>query len=388
MKTRYRLLCVATSLWSCSLMALPLPAKPPETLAPKNYISQVNSDRTITWRLWAPSAKAVEVVTGSTPDSYVSHPMQKDAQGIWHFTSTPQTPDLYEYFFNVDGFRTLDTGTAQAKPQRQINTSLILVPGSLLDERNVPHGEIHTLTWHSAVLNRERQLAVWVPPGAEKSRTPLPVLYYYHGFGDTALSAINQGRVPQIMDNLLAEKKINPMLVVIPDTETDIADAIPENFAPGERRKVFYPRNADAADKELIQEIMPKIAARYNVRSDAEGQALAGLSQGGYQALVSGMRHLDRFAWLGVFSGVTTATVPDAQVTARLANPEAINQQLKLFTLVVGDKDVTTGNDVKVLKAQLDKGGVKTDWHSYPQLGHEMGVWRPAYIDFVQKLFR
>lgn len=92
MKTRYRLLCVATSLWSCSLMALPLPVKPPETLAPKNYISQVNSDRTITWRLWAPSAKAVEVVTGSTPDSYVSHPMQKDAQGIWHLPARHRRP--------------------------------------------------------------------------------------------------------------------------------------------------------------------------------------------------------------------------------------------------------------------------------------------------------
>lgn len=381
-------LCCAAALWSSSLLAIPLPVRPPETLPPDNYISQVNDNSTITWRLWAPAAKAVEVVTGATPDRYVSHAMSKDERGIWSFTSEPMKPNLYEYFFNVDGFRSIDTGSAQVKPQRQVNTSLILVPGSLLDVRNVPHGEIHTLSWHSAVLNRERQLSVWVPPDAEKSAEPLPVLYFYHGFGDTGLSALIQGRIPQIMDNLLAEQKIVPMLVVIPDTETDIADAVPESFAPASRRETFYPRNAQAADKELMQEIIPLIAKRYNVRKEAEGQALAGLSQGGYQALVSGMRHLKQFAWLGIFSGVTTETVPDFRVTAQLNKATAINRQLKLFTLAIGEDDIITGRDMTGLKAQLDRNGVVTDWHSTPGLGHEMDLWRPAYIEFVQKLFR
>lgn len=388
MNIRGYALCCAAALWSGSLLAIPLPTKPPETLPPDNYISRVNEDSTITWRLWAPAAKAVEVVTGATPDRYVSHAMSKDEQGIWSFTSAPMKPSLYEYFFNVDGFRSIDTGSAQVKPQRQVNTSLILVPGSLLDVRNVPHGEIHTLSWHSDVLNRERQASVWVAPGAEKSAEPLPVLYFYHGFGDTGLSALIQGRIPQIMDNLLAEQKIVPMLVVIPDTETDIADAVPESFPPASRRETFYPRNAQAADKELMQEIIPLIAKRYNVRKEAEGQALAGLSQGGYQALVSGMRHLNQFAWLGVFSGVTTETVPDFRVTAQLKKAKAVNRQLKLFTLAMGEDDIITGRDMTGLKAQLDRNGVVTDWHSVPGLGHEMDLWRPAYIEFVQKLFR
>jgi len=388
MNIRCRVLCFAAALWSGSLLAIPLPARPPETLPPDNYISHVNDDNTITWRLWAPAAKAVDVVTGATPDRYVSHAMTKDEGGIWSFTSETMKPDLYEYFFNVDGFRSIDTGSGQVKPQRQANTSLILVPGSLLDVRSVPHGEIHTLSWHSTVLNRERQLSVWVPPGAEKSDEPLPVLYFYHGFGDSALSALVQGRIPQIMDNLLAEKKIVPMLVVMPDTETDIADAIPESFAPASRRETFYPRNALAADKELMQEIIPLIAERYHVRKEAEGQALAGLSQGGYQALIGGMRHLNQFAWLGVFSGVTTESVPDFRVAAQLKKPTAINRQLRLFTLVTGEEDKVTGRDMTGLKAQLDRSGVVTDWHSVPGVGHEMALWRPAYIEFVQKLFR
>lgn len=381
-------LALILGLYATGVFALPLPAKPPESMALRNVVSQVNDDNTITWRLWAPAAKAVEVVTGGTPESYVSHPMTKDANGVWSFTSEVMKPNLYEYFFNVDGFRTIDTGSGMPKPQRQVNTSLILVPGSLLDVRNVPHGEIHTLSYYSEALKRERQLHVWVPPGAEKRSAPLPVLYFYHGFGDTAWSALTQGRVPQIMDNLLAEKKIVPMLVVIPDTETDAEGIIPEDVPPAERRKAFYPRNALAADKELTQDIIPLIASRYAVKNDADSRALAGLSQGGYQTLVSGMRHLDSFAWLGIFSGVTTESVPDFRVTARLDKPEGINNQLHNFTMVAGEKDIVTGRDMVGLKAQLDRKGIRHDWQSYPGLGHEMDVWRPAYIDFVQKLFR
>lgn len=388
MNLRCCLLALGLALWSQAPLAIPLPQRPPDTLPPAQYISHVNANNTITWQLWAPSAKAVEVVTGPTPDRYVSHPMSKNDQGIWSFTSEPMQPSLYEYFFNVDGFRSIDTGNALAKPQRQVNTSLILVPGSLLDDRDVPHGEIHTLSWQSPSLKQTRRIAVWVPPGISADSPPLPVLYYYHGFGDSGLSALVQGRVPQIMDNLLAEGKIMPMLVVMPDTESDAADAIPETFAPVSRREVFYPRNALAIDKELMQEIMPLVAARYRIRSDANSQALAGLSQGGYQALVSGMRHLDKFAWLGIFSGVTTETVPDFRVAAQLKKPAVVNRRLKLLTLVSGEQDIITGRDMTGFKAQLDARGIRHTWHSYPSLGHEMDVWRPAYIDFVQQLFR
>ncbi|GAB7260776.1 hypothetical protein DZS_20620 [Dickeya ananatis] len=110
-------------------------------------------------------------------------------------------------FFNVDGFRSIDTGSAFPKPQRQVNTSMILVPGSVLDTRAVPHGELRTVTYHSASLKSERQIYVWTPPGYTGTGKPLPVLYFYHGFGDAGDSAVRQGRIPQIMDNLLAEKK-------------------------------------------------------------------------------------------------------------------------------------------------------------------------------------
>lgn len=365
-----------------------LPAPPPQDLPVSAWQTRVNADHSISWRLYAPQAKAVSVVTGATPDVYVSHPMQRDGRGIWSWTSAPLEPDLYEYFFNVDGLRTIDPSGAMPKPQRQVNTSLILVPGSVLDVRQVPHGELHLLTYHSQAIYAERQLWVWTPPGMEEMNAPLPVVYFWHGFGDSGLYAVVQGRIPQIMDNLLAEKKIVPMLVVMPDTEVDAPGVIPEEYIAAERRKVFYPRNADLVDRELVQDIMPLISQRYHVRQDAEGRALAGLSQGGYQVLVSGMRHLDQFSWLGSFSGVTTETVPDPAVSAQLAQPQQVNQQLKNFTLAIGERDRITGADIAGLKKQLEQQGIRFDYDAYPQRGHEMAVWRPAWIKFVQKLFR
>ncbi|CAH6711802.1 esterase family protein [Klebsiella grimontii] len=368
--------------------AAPFPVTPSAAIPVSQYITQVNGDKSITFRLFAPDAKRVSVVTGATPDTFVSHDMAKDEQGIWTWKSEALAPNLYEYYFDVDGFRSVDTGSRYKKPQRQVNTSLILVPGSILDDRAVAHGELRTLTYHSKALNSERRAYVWTPPGYTGTGEPLPVLYFYHGFGDSGLSAIDQGRIPQIMDNLLAEGKIKPMLVVVPDTETDIPEAVAENFPPQERRKTFYPLNAKAADKELMNDIIPLIDARFNVRKDADGRALAGLSQGGYQALVSGMNHLESFGWLATFSGVTTTTVPDAGVEVQLKNPQAINKQLRNFTVVVGEKDAVTGKDIAGLKAELEKQNIKFDYHEFPGLNHEMDVWRPAYAEFVQKLFK
>ncbi len=368
--------------------ATPVLTQPGEAAPVSQFITQVHQDRSVTFRLWAPNARKVSVVTGATDESHVTHPMQKDQNGVWTWRSPVLAGNLYEYFYDVDGLRTIDPGSARTKPQRQVNTSLILVPGSLLDTRNVPHGELHLLTYHSHELNAERQVYVWTPPGYQASKDPLPVLYYYHGFGDTTLSAIDQGRIPQIMDNLLAEGKIKPMLVVVPETETDTSGTTPENYRYSEIRPQFYLPNATLGDRELMHDIIPLIDQRYNVRRDITGRAIAGLSQGGYQAELSALKHPESFGWLGLFSGVTTVTVPDKTVAQRLADPQSVNQQLRNFTLVIGANDEVTGKDINQLKVLLDKQGIHNDYKIYPHLGHEMDVWRPAYAEFVQKLFK
>jgi len=126
----------------------------------------------------------------------------------------------------------------------------------------------------------------------------------------------------------------------------------------------------------------------YRVRNDTDGRAVAGLSQGGYQALVSGLSHLDTFGWVATFSGVSTTTVPNKSVDTVLNEPEKINKALRNFTVTVGSKDQVVGKDVAGLKATLDEKKIKHEYHEYPDLQHEMDVWRPSLAAFLEKVFK
>ncbi|SCX25151.1 Carbohydrate acetyl esterase/feruloyl esterase precursor [Agrobacterium sp. DSM 25558] len=375
---------VASCIMSAPVMAIELPASPPADRPLNEFVTSVEKDGSINFRLFAPSAKAVSVVLGTNAPVE----MKRADNGVWSAKSDVLKPNLYEYYFNIDGFRSIDTGTNYPKPQRQVNTSLILVPGSILDVRDVPHGELRLVTIPSKALKSQRATYVYTPPGYSDSSEALPVMYLYHGFGDTVASWVAQGRAPEILDNLLAEKKIQPMIVVIPDTEADIPEAIAENFPGAERRKNFYPINADAIDRELVEDLIPYMKKHYKVRDDADGRAVVGLSQGGYQSLVSGLTHLGTFGWVATFSGVTTTTVPNKAVDAALNAPETINKALRNLTVTVGTKDVVTGKDIAGLKATLDEKKIAHDYQEYKDLGHEMDVWRPSFEAFLTKVFK
>ena len=364
---------------------------------------EIHPDKTVTFRVQAPKAVKVQVTGDFLPRAEVktergtmkvsgTADMTEGKDGVWEFTTPePLASELYSYSFIIDGFRTNDPSNVFLNRDVRSITNIFIVggdPGDYYKVNKVPHGTVARRWYDSPGLGMERRLTIYTPPGYETSGKRYPVLYLLHGAGGDEEAWIALGRTAQIMDNLLAEGKIKPMLVVIPDTETDAKGIIPEEFVPQERRKVFYPLNAKAADRELMNDIIPLISKRFNVRKDAEGRALAGLSQGGYQALVSGMNHLESFGWLATFSGVTTTTVPDEGVAARLNDPAAINQQLRNFTVVVGDKDVVTGKDIAGLKTELEQKKIKFDYQEYPGLNHEMDVWRPAYAAFVQKLFK
>ncbi|GAK72315.1 hypothetical protein RRU01S_25_00050 [Agrobacterium rubi TR3 = NBRC 13261] len=375
---------LASCIMTAPAFAAEPPASPPADRPLNEFVTAVEKDGSITFRLFAPTAKAVSVALGTNAPLE----MKRAENGVWSAKSDVLKPNLYEYYFNIDGFRSIDTGTNYPKPQRQVNTSLILVPGSILDVRDVPHGELRLVTIPSKALKSQRATYVYTPPGYTDASEPLPVMYLYHGFGDTVASWVAQGRAPQILDNLLAEKKIEPMIVVIPDTEADIPEAIAENFPGADRRKNFYPINADAIDRELVEDLIPYMKQHYKVRDDADGRAVVGLSQGGYQSLVSGLTHLGTFGWVATFSGVTTTTVPNKAVDTALNEPDKINKALRNLTVTVGTKDVVTGKDIAGLKATLDEKKIDHDYTDYKDLGHEMDVWRPSFEAYLQKVFK
>jgi enterochelin esterase family protein len=371
--------------------ALPQPAAPPPTKPLSDFITHTLPDGRVLFRLFAPQAHAVSLVFGNADPTRppTPRPMAKAEDGVWSLTLGPLEPNLYEYYFNVDGLRVIDTGTSAPKPQREVNTSLVLVPGSLLDARPAPHGELRSVAYHSQALGAERQMYVYTPPGYADSAAPLPVLYLYHGYGDTSGSWVYQGRAPQILDNLIAEGKAAPMLAVIPDTETDQGELVTEDFAVANGaalvQKFFVP-NAQAADRELTEDIIPPVQARYRVRQDPGGRAIAGLSQGGYQALVSGLSHPDLFSAIGAFSPLVTAQ--DVGYADGLKQPEAVNRAFTTFAIVSGDQDGLLREPIARFDEHLTQLGVHHEYRLIPGQGHDMDVWRPALIEFVQRVFR
>jgi putative esterase/predicted carbohydrate-binding protein with CBM48 len=203
--------------------ATPILSLPTPTLG-EQYI-QVLPDQRVTFRLLAPKANAVKVMIGVKsgvyePQGTTTTEMTKQANDYWTVTLGPFDPNLYEYQFDIDGLLLPDPGNHMPKPQRHVNTSLLLIPGTppdFLDEQAGAHGTVRDETHHWTALGKNRHVLIYTPPTYDHSSTPLPVLYLYHGIFDTRYSWVTEGRLPQILDNLLAQRKAVPMVVVIPD---------------------------------------------------------------------------------------------------------------------------------------------------------------------------
>jgi Carbohydrate-binding module 48 (Isoamylase N-terminal domain) len=199
----------------------PLHPTAADTFAKASIITEVLPSRSVTFRLKAPDARQVSVLVGfSNPPAAMapSYQLKKDDDGLWSATVGPLAPDLYEVQFNVDGLVIADPGSSMPKPQRQVNTSLLEIPGdppTFLDTRDVAHGAIRAEVYRSKVLNVTRPLLVYTPPGYDqRPQESYPVLFLYHGYGDTVYSWVTEGRVQQILDNAIAGRISNGLLRV------------------------------------------------------------------------------------------------------------------------------------------------------------------------------
>ena len=252
---------------------------------------EIGADQRVTFRLRAPGAGEVAVSVGGK-----RLPMQKDEQGVWSVTSEPMAPDVYTYSLIVDGDSMNDPSNRQVQTSFAGFQSMFLVPGpaAWLPAPGVPRGAIARHAYHSAVANDDRDFFVYTPPGYDAHRAqPYPVLYLLHGLGDDAERWLNGGGAANnILDNLIAQGKAVPMVVVSPlgyGTSTGPAGGrTPENIA--------------GYNKILLEEVMPMVDKGYHVSRNREQRAIAGLSMGGAESLYVGLNNLDRFAWIGAFS--------------------------------------------------------------------------------------
>jgi enterochelin esterase-like enzyme len=371
----------ASSALLTAQQAKPATAAPPQP-PPRLITPEVHSDNSVTFRFRAPNAQEVKLAReGTEPVA-----MQKDDQGVWTVNTPPLSPDYYGYSIIVDGVRSLDPNNSGLVPNLLSPGNFVHVPGppSLPWELNdVPHGEIHHHFYRSAVANDDRDFYVYTPPGYDpKAKATYPVLYLLHGFSDDASGWTAVGRANVIFDNLIAQGKATPMIVVMPlgyGTMEPIRVGLGGIMSnPDVREQSFLKFRA-----ELLTEVMPKVESAYQVIQDRNSRAIAGLSMGGAESLRTGLNALDKFAWIGAFSAgglpePFEKTLPDLDSKA--------NQQIRLLWIACGTEDrLITPN--RNLREWLKTKGVQHTDIETPGM-HTWMVWRRNLAEFAGLLFR
>ena len=360
----------------CAAPAAAQAPPPPPILSP-----EVHADRRVTFRFRAPNAKEVFVAREGA-DRLA---MQRDEQGVWSVTTDPLEPDLYGYAFVADGVGLIDPSNPVMKPNLLNTQSVVHVPGppSLPWElADVPHGRLHRHFYRSGVVGDDRDYYVYTPPGYDaNTATRYPVLYLLHGFSDEANGWTAVGRAHVILDNLMAQGRANPMLVVMPlgYGAPEIVKAGIRGFSDiGLRR-----RNFDRFRDALLTEVIPQVEKSYRVVTDRGSRAIAGLSMGGTESLYTGLNTLDRFAWVGAFSSGGLRDEFDADFPGLDAKA---NDKLRLLWIACGTEDRLIDVNRKV-RAWLTSKGVKHEAVETPG-AHTWMVWRRNLAEFASRLFK
>lgn len=364
---------------------------------------EIGADQRVTFRLRAPNAKEVAVSIGGK-----QLPMQKDAEGVWSLTTDPMTPNIYTYSLVVDGASINDPSNRQAETSFTGFRSMFMVPGGAapwLPAPGVPRGAIARHAFHSAVADDDRDFFVYTPPGYDARRAqPYPVLYLLHGLGDDAERWMNGGAANHILDNLIAQKKAVPMVVVTP-----LGYGVSGGPA-GARSAEMFPGYA----KILFEEVMPTVGKAYNVSSNREQRAIAGLSMGGAETLYVGLNNLDKFAWIGAFSSAQVmwnsampnagngagrgagggrgeggpAMMDEAVFAKMFPNLDAkANSRLRMLWITCGTSDSLIGVN-RQFKSWLKSKGVAFTEQEVADVGHVWPYWRQNLAEMVPQLFQ
>ena len=366
--------------------------------APSFTSPEVTPGRKIVFRILAPEAKSVSVRASDIPaEDTQGLEFKKNDQGVWEAATAPVPAGAYRYTFVVDGVVVLDSRNPAVSESNTTAWSLVVVPGTdFVDVRNVPHGAVSAVYYYSTALGRMRRMHVYTPPGYEAGSAKYPVFYLLHGAGDSDDSWTSEGRANFILDNLIAAGKAVPMIVVMPAGHTSREMMRP----PGSGQPM-----RDEFAEDFVDDVMPYIEKHYRVLTDRANTAIAGLSMGGGQTLNISMSHLNRFAYIGVFSsGVFSrgprpaaagaaaapppATVPEAWVEQHAADLDnaGLKPGLKLLWFGTGSDDRLIPIS-KATISMLKQHGFQPEFLESAG-GHTWLNWRDYLNGFAPRLFR
>jgi len=361
---------------------------------------EINPDFTITFRYRAPKAKTVQLTGEFLPEQVIPtqnggvwaiNPpvdMKEGKDGVWEYTTpTPVPAGYYTYTFTEDGIRTIDPANVYINRDVATVTNQLIVSQEKDDEgyyynvNDVPHGTVRKMWYHSKTLGTDRRLTVYTPAGYETSGKKYPVFYLLHGAGGDEEAWYTQGRATQILDNLIAEGKAQPMIVVMPN------GVYFNSAAPGAAVNMFQPTMANSRSdstaeiEESFPDVINFIEKHYRVKKDGYSRAVAGLSMGGRQSSRLARRYPGTFGYVGQFSGVA---VPSGDNDPELAALFAAKP--KLFWIGVGKDDGVKRNSL-ILKDYCDAHGYPCEYYESDG-GHIWRNWRVYLTIFVQKLFK
>jgi enterochelin esterase-like enzyme len=321
----------------------------------------------------------------------------KNDSSLWSVTIGPLNPDRYHYTFTIDGIRATDPSNPITVRDITTHASVVLVPGEvseLYTVQNVPHGTIHKVWYNSPTMKLYRRMVIYTPPGYDDSQDKYPVLYLQHGGSVDEDAWTELGRAAQIADNLIAQGKAKPLIIVMPNGNGNEAAALTEIPRTANSQGGFPPGQATVNNYEasLVNDIMPYVESHYRVLTDPGSRAIAGLSMGGGQSYNIGLG-TDKFAWIGIFSSGIFGGVqglgnydPEKQIPGLLTNSSSFNKRLKLFYITCGEQDPRI-EYTKKAATLFTENGLNNVFTSFPGQ-HEWKVWRKALADFLPRLFK
>ncbi len=402
------------TLFACGLcLAQESGCKPSSLNIPGAPYPCVHPDRSVTFRVSAPDAQKVQVRLGG------AHEMTRGADGLWMVTIPPQVVGFHYYSIVVDGSVVADPATRTFFGSGWDNSG-IEIPESEADAayyspKDVPHGQVSQRWYYSKVTGNWRRAYIYTPPEYDTNqRTRYPVLYLLHGWGENEQGWHTQGHVDFIMDNLIAAKKAKPMFVVMDNLNAvhpgedaslysarsiiarrSMADVPPPIGAPppagsnaAPRRPAFPANWGNAFTDMMLSDLIPMVERTYRVLPGRENRAMAGLSMGGMQSFMTVLSNLEKFAYLGGFSGSSGGRGgfdPKTSNNGVFVDAAAFNRKMKVLFLGIGSVE---GPGTKNFGEALTAAGINNVYFESPGTAHEWLTWRRCLNDFAPRLFR
>lgn len=354
---------------------------------------EINPDNSVTFRFRAPKAVKVQVTGDFLTDARFAD-MKEGENGIWEYTTPVLESELYNYNFIVDGLSQKDPNNAYVQRDIANIMNYFIIPGGKADNylaQDVPHGTVSRVWYHSDVLGKDRRMAVYTPAGYEAGSRKYPVLYLLHGMGGDEEAWLCTGRAAQILDNLIAQGKAEPMIVVMPNGN------MLHQSAPGESAEGMYkPYNCgsfDTSTEAQFKDVIAYVDSHYRTIKKSSSRAIAGLSMGGFHSYTISLNYPKTFDYVGLFSAAINigqtpenAIYKDAYQNMDQKMDVLFKNSPKLYYIAIGKDDFLYSQN-KDLRDQLDAKGYKYEYLETPG-GHIWRNWRIYLNDFAQKIFK